>query len=112
MAMVGRISTNEAVSNTTLSIGITTHTVVLLDGVLEQPRSEMSPGVHGNNLLGVSPLRERANVRGRLGVGEVGTVNTLLVMDFCVGIKRHTGGRRSIRCWQRRGHSRSSTNHH
>lgn len=112
MAMVGRISTNEAVSNTVLSVGITIHTVVLLDGVLEQPRGEMSPGVHGNNLLGVSPLRERANVRGRLGVGEVGTVKAPLVMDFRIGYKGHTGGRRSIRYWRRRGHSRSSTNHH
>jgi hypothetical protein len=112
MAMVGRISTNEAISNAVLSIGITIHTVVLLYGVLEQPRSEMSPGVHGNNLLGVSPLRERANVRRRLGVGEVGTVNTPLVMDFWIGDKGHTGGRRSVRCWPRRGHSRSSTNHH
>jgi hypothetical protein len=81
MAMVGRMSTNKPVSNT-IAIGVAIHTVVLLDGVLEQPRGEMSPGVHGNNLLVVSPLRERANVRGRLGVGEVGTVNTLLVMVY------------------------------
>lgn len=74
-------------SNTVLSVGITIHTVVLLDGVLEQPRGQMSPGVHGNNLLGVSPLRERANVRGRLGVGEVGTVYALLVMIFGLGSK-------------------------
>ena len=34
----------------------------------------MSPGIHGNNLLVVSPLRKGTNVGGRLGVGKVGSV--------------------------------------
>jgi hypothetical protein len=48
--------------------------IVLLNRVLEQPWSKMSPRVHCDNLLAVSPLRKGANVGGRLGVGEVGSV--------------------------------------
>lgn len=51
-------------------------TIVFLNDVLEQPWSQMSPGIHGDNLLVVSPLRKGTNVGGRLGVGEVGSVGS------------------------------------
>lgn len=54
------------------------HTIVLLNCVLEQPWSKMSPRVHRDNLLLVSPLREGANVGGRLGVGEVGSIGDIV----------------------------------
>ena len=46
-------------------------TTLLIHEILEDPRNLMAPRIHGYNLLGISPLRERANVDGGLGVGEV-----------------------------------------
>lgn len=48
-------------------------TVMLLDSVLEEPGRQMAPGIHSDNLLGISPLREGANLSSRLRVGEVGS---------------------------------------
>jgi hypothetical protein len=42
----------------------------------------MSPGIHSDNLLVVSPLRKGANVGGRLGIGEVGSVGDLVSKLF------------------------------
>lgn len=75
MAMVGRISTSDTVNNSfVLRFCTSIPTVVLLDGVLEQPRSKMSPRIHSNNLLLISPLRKGTKVCGRFGVGEIGSV--------------------------------------
>lgn len=54
-------------------------TVVPLNGILEQPRRQVAPWVHGDNLLWVPPLRKRSDTRSRLGIGEVGSrVNALV----------------------------------
>lgn len=74
------------------------HTIVFLNCVLEQPRSKMSPRVHGDNLLVVSPLREGANIGGRLGVGKIGSVSDLVSTCSSVWDARQTGDRCSTRC--------------
>lgn len=47
-------------------------TVFILDSVLEDPGGKVTPRVHSNNLLFVTPLRERADAGGGFCVGEVG----------------------------------------
>ena len=49
------------------------HTILLFNCILEEPRSKMAKRIHGNNLLLVGPLRERPDVGGWLGVGEIGS---------------------------------------
>jgi hypothetical protein len=39
--------------------------------VLEQPRGEMSKGVHSDDLLGIRPCWKWSNVSSRFGVGEI-----------------------------------------
>ena len=46
--------------------------VLFLYVILEQPRGQMSKGVHGNNLFGITPLWKGANVHRGFGIGEVG----------------------------------------
>ena len=50
------------------------HTVFLVDEVLESPRHKMTPWIHGHNLFLVCPLREGANIDRRFCVGKVGTM--------------------------------------
>lgn len=38
----------------------------------------MTPRVHRHDLAGVSPLREGTNIRGRLGVGKIGSVKRIV----------------------------------
>jgi hypothetical protein len=49
------------------------HTILLFNCILKEPRSEMTKRIHGNDLLLVGPLRERPDVCGWLGVGEIGS---------------------------------------
>lgn len=62
-------------------------TVVLLDSVLEEPGRQMAPGIHSDNLLGISPLREGANLSSRLRVGEVGST----INEFMCWFRRQNG---------------------
>jgi hypothetical protein len=70
MAIVGRISTANGQFSAS-RIRKVVHTVSLLDGVFEEPRGEMAEGVHGHDLLGITPLGEWSNRDSRLSVGEV-----------------------------------------
>jgi hypothetical protein len=77
MAIVGRMSTKKVISMHSINTRYPSLlTIVFLNGVLEQPWGKMSPGIHGDNLLAVSPLRKGTNVGGRLGVGKVGSVGS------------------------------------
>lgn len=80
MAMVGRMSTKSQ-SVTVLSPlykwGLA-HTVILSNDVFEQPWRQMSIGIHGHDLVSVTPLRERSNVDGGLRVGEIRPVERQL----------------------------------
>jgi hypothetical protein len=49
-------------------------TLFVLHHVLECPGCEMSPRVHGDDLVAVAPLRERAYTGSRFGVGEIGPI--------------------------------------
>lgn len=60
-------------------------TILLLNDVLEKPRSQMTPGIHGDDLLWVSPLRERADLGGGLRVGKVGSGMSELTWQTMVG---------------------------
>lgn len=70
MAIVGRISTTNGQFSASRKRKAV-HTVSLLDGVLEEPWGEMAEGVHGHDLLGITPLGEWPNRDSRLSVGEV-----------------------------------------
>lgn len=74
MAIVGRISTMTAVSTLLVMecVSVCCPTILLVNGFLESPRSEMTPRVHGDDLGRISPLRKRANCYCRLGIGEIG----------------------------------------
>jgi len=41
----------------------------------------VTQGIHGDDLLGVGPLREGTNSRGRLSVSEIGLVINLEVLN-------------------------------
>jgi hypothetical protein len=54
---------------------------LLVNVLLVEPRGQMTVRVHGNDLLGVGPLRERANSNRGLSVCEVGFVVGLELVD-------------------------------
>jgi hypothetical protein len=54
--------------------------VVLVHDVFVQPGRKMTVWVHSNNLLPIVPLRERSNIRSRLGVCEVWLVGNVEVL--------------------------------
>jgi hypothetical protein len=55
--------------------------ILLVYVIIVQPRGQMTQGIHGNDLLGVGPLREGANGCGRLSVSEIGLVINLEVLN-------------------------------
>ena len=74
MAIVGLMSTTLKSEAMPLRLQVPSCklTILVLDGFREQPRSQVTPGVHGHNLLPVAPLREGTNFSSRFRVGEVG----------------------------------------
>ena len=72
MAMVGRMSTGVSMSKDQLSRSGSSHTIFLLYDVLEGPWDEVTPRIHGDNLLLVTPLGEGPNISSRLGVCVIG----------------------------------------
>lgn len=55
--------------------------ILLVYVIIVQPRGQMAQGIHGDDLLGVGPLREGANGRGRFSVCEIGLVINLEVLN-------------------------------
>jgi len=53
----------------------------LVDIFLVKPGCKMSIGIHRDNLLGISPLRKRADSNCRLGIGKVWLVIWLELID-------------------------------
>jgi len=59
------------------------HAVLRLHDIFEHPRDLVSPGVHSNDLLPVTPLGKGSDVDRGLGVGEIGPVlGTELVASY------------------------------
>lgn len=58
--------------------------IILVHDILVQPWCEMAIRIHSHNLPLVAPLRERANLGGRLRVGEVWLVGDVEVLA-CYG---------------------------
>lgn len=55
--------------------------ILLVYVIIVQPRGQVTQGIHGDDLLGVGPLREGTNSRGRLSVSEIGLVIYLEVLN-------------------------------
>lgn len=58
--------------------------IILVHSFLVQPGCKMAVWVHGHDFLWVTPLRERTNLCGRLGVSEVWLVGDIEVLA-CYG---------------------------
>lgn len=49
-------------------------TMLLLHDVFKRPWREMSPRIHGHDLVTISPLRERPNAGSRVSIGKIGPI--------------------------------------
>lgn len=48
-------------------------TILLFNDILEGPWNQVTPRIHGNNLLLIAPLRKWPNVNSRLSICEIGS---------------------------------------